>query len=125
MPYRVLKDGATVPADSGTRKSLLNGTEFKVYRTRVYTEGYVLADNQVSQVVKDKLEDGDERVSSLLEYTDDDPTEADVDNVSERWQAEGGGEIDEPRKIQQAVTRLDAERNPGKAEVQAKSVAEE
>lgn len=125
MPYRVLKDGATVPADAGTRKSLRDGTEFKVYRTNVYTEGYVLADNQVSQVVKDKLEDGDERVSSLLEYTDDDPTDADVDNVSDRWQAENGGEVDEPRKIQQAVTRLDSERNLDKADVQAKSVAEE
>lgn len=122
MPYKVKQDGATIPRDRGTRKSLRDGSEFRVYDTKVYLAGDVLTDDEVAQVVKDKLEDGDERVNNLVEEISqkeyDESKSAKSSGLIDRWQAENAGPVDEPRKVQQAVTRLDAEvHDPEKAKV--------
>src|ERR1044072_3282143 len=113
MPFVVTKDGATIPKDTGTRKALRTGVEFNIYTTTVYNAGDLLADDEVSQVVKDKYESGDEKVRSLISEVSqedyDNAEKAEVNGVIYRFQAEGGGAVDEPRKIQTAVTRLDAE----------------
>jgi hypothetical protein len=122
MPYVVKQDGATIAKDMGVRRTLGTGKEIQKHRTYVYNSGDLLADDDVSQVVKDKYEAGDEKVQSLIGYV----SQEDYDSAGggkstgllAAYQAENAGPVDEPRKVQQAITRLDFEyHDSDKAEV--------
>lgn len=121
MPYVVKKDGATIAADTGIKTSLRDGSKRATHRTSVYSAGDLLSDKQVAQTVKDKYESGDEKVQSLIEeisQEDYDNAQSAVEFDLSRFQAENGGEVDQPRKIQEAVTKLDVEVHaPEKAKV--------
>lgn len=130
MPYVVLKDGATVPKDTGTRYSIRDRREFRATQATVYAQGDYLADSEVAQPVKDAYEAGKPNVLSLIkevsqEEYDEAPDSVKADDIASRFQAEGGGDVDEPRKVSTAITRLDAERNPALKAVQEASVAQE
>ena len=73
MPYEVLVDGATVLKSIGESQAP-DGTVVYDNVSTVYPAGAIIADEDVSPVVKKAYEDGDEHVLSLLKETGDEPT---------------------------------------------------
>lgn len=119
MPFKVLQDGATISRLVTTRTGLKTGVEYDVVADTVYYEGDYLADDEVSPAQQEALKNGEEPISSLLEKVTKKEYEENADESGEDFispfQAEGGGPVDEPRKIRTALVKSDLETN--KAEV--------
>lgn len=126
MPYRVKKDGATINKKVGTRRSIKTGKDFPILQGRVYKAGVVIPDSDVDDYTKEAVKNGEAHISSLLEYVSGGVSqESEVSNLSDTFQAEGGGPLDEPRKVQRALTGLDIEQREDYAEVVNQPTEEE
>lgn len=122
MPYLVLVDGATIPKTLNERTSRRDpNKKVPLYTDTVYKAGDVVKDDDVAQVVKDKLESGDENVSALLaeisQKEADEASKGKAELYVAAFQAENAGDVNEPRKAREGLTRLDLEeRHPEKGE---------
>jgi hypothetical protein len=116
MPFVITKDGATIPSDGGMRNSLrTEGKEISVIKSNVYSKGELLADEQVSQFVKDKYDDGDERILGLIEEISqeeyDKGVTTEIDGAVKRWRlVEGEAPLFAPSKIDEPVTRIESDK---------------
>lgn len=82
MPYEVLGTDVTIPKSLSVTKNP-DGSETHDHVSRVYTRGSVVKDEDVSPVLVKLYEDGDEHVTSLLRYVD----EEEVDKLSQSQNA--------------------------------------
>jgi hypothetical protein len=116
MPFVITKDGATIPSDGGMRNSLrTEGKEVSIIKSSVYSKGELLADEQVSQFVKDKYVDGDERILGLIEEISqeeyDKGVTVEIDGAVKRWKlVEGEAPLFTSSKIDEPVTRIESDK---------------
>lgn len=73
MPYEVLKDGATIPKALGELKDNSGNVLGYQHQAKVYRKGEILADEDVSPVVVEALENDDPWTSALLAKVSADP----------------------------------------------------
>lgn len=74
MPYEVLLDGATVPKSVGPLTDA-NGVQVgHQHQSKVYMKGDILADDDVSPVVVELLENKDPHTSTVLKKVSSKPT---------------------------------------------------
>jgi hypothetical protein len=126
MSYEVVKDGASIPRKISERVSRIDGTKFPTYEVKVYAKGDVIADENVAPYLKEQYKDGDEHVKSLLKKVSKEENVSDAKpSLEELHQAEGGGPLDSPDKIQESLTGNDLEANAEKAKVVEAATAKE
>lgn len=112
MPYKVLKDGVTLQIKHGIRRSARDRTlEIDLVHSAVFYEGDYISDEELAPVHQEqyKNDEGDikERISKVSKKEYDKSQDADSNEYLEEYQAEGGGPVDEPRKIREALTGQD------------------
>lgn len=73
MPYLVLKDGVSVNEQLGVTN--VRGEDIPILRPHAYNEGDVIDDDMVAPHVQKEVEEGGERIESLLRYVDEDEAE--------------------------------------------------
>jgi hypothetical protein len=70
MPYKVLKDGATVQKQITTRTSRRTGKDVPVVKSFVYSEGDIISDEDIAPSLIEKLEsEGSELLEKVEEET--------------------------------------------------------
>jgi hypothetical protein len=84
MPFKVKKDGATIPkkvgqrtAHTGTRSRRQSSEDRKVelLQNKVYFEGDVIPDEDIAPSYLEQLEAGDEHINSLIERVSESKSE--------------------------------------------------
>lgn len=76
MPYEVLKDGVTVPKALSELKDNSGNVHGYDHRSKIYRKGEIIADEDVSPVIKEALENDDPHTTSVLKETSEDPNVA-------------------------------------------------
>lgn len=71
MPFKVIKDGATIPKQLGERTGLNRKTgekaSIKDLRSKVYLADSVIPDEEIAPHIIEAYEDGDPHITSLIE----------------------------------------------------------
>ena len=79
MPYKVLKDGATIVRAIGPELELPGGGTTFDHEAEVYEAGTILQDEDVSPVVVRLLDSGDEHIASLIKRVEEGDIDAEED----------------------------------------------